>query len=93
MSWFIFVAVAQQHAKLFHEDQIDGTDDEEERQDVVPVQVGALEQDVYDDGEDSQRYALLNDLQLYQIEGSAVALKTDAVGRHLTAILEKGDGP
>ena len=82
-----------QHAGLFHENQIDGTDDEEERQDVVPVQVGALEQDVGDDGEDTQRDALLDDLQLYQIEGSAIALKTDAVGWHLTAILEKGDGP
>ena len=57
------------------------------------MQVGALKQDVGDDGEDTQRDALLNDLQLYQIEGSAVALETNAIGGHLTAILEEGDGP
>lgn len=77
----------------FHKDQIDGTDDEKERQDVVPMQVGALEQDVYDDGEDGQGYALLDYLQLYQIEGSSVALKANTVGWYLAAILEKGDHP
>jgi hypothetical protein len=57
------------------------------------MQVGALEQDVYDDGEDGQGYALLDYLQLYQIEGSSVALKANTVGWYLAAILEKGDHP
>ena len=36
---------------LIHEYQIDRTDDKEESQDMVPMQVGALEQDVCNDAE------------------------------------------
>jgi len=46
----------------FHKHQIDGADDEEECQDVVPVQVCSLEHDVGNDTEHGQGYALLNDL-------------------------------
>ena len=78
---------------LCHKYQIDGTDDEEERQDVVPVQVGALEHDVGNDAEDGQRDALLNDLQLNEVEGTAILYEANAVGRHLTAVLKEGDAP
>jgi len=54
---------------------------------MVPVQVGALEHDVGDDAEDGQRDALLDDLQLDEVEGTAVLDKAYAVGRYLTAVL------
>ena len=60
---------------------------------MVPVQVGALEHDVGDDAEDGQRDALLDDLQLDEVEGTAVLDKAYAVGRYLTAVLEEGDAP
>ena len=89
----LFVAVPQQHTELFHENQIDGTDDKEEGQNVVPVQVGALEQDGGNDGKDSQRDTLLDDLQLNQIEGSSVVDESHAVGRYLTTVLKEGYHP
>ena len=52
-----------------------------------------LEHQVGDDGEDRQRDTFLNNLQLNQIERSAVSCKTNAVGRHLTTVLEEGDTP
>ena len=60
---------------------------------MVPVQVGALEHDVGDDAEDGQRDALLDDLQLDEVEGPSVLDKADAVGGYLTAVLEEGDAP
>ena len=71
---------------LFHKDEVDGADDEQEGQDVVPVQMGALKHDVGYDAEDGQRDALLYDLQLYKVEGTAVFYEAHAVGRHLAAI-------
>ena len=53
----------------------------------------ALEQEVGHHGEDYQRDALLDDLELDQRERTAVALKADAVGRHLTTVFEESDAP
>ena len=78
---------------LIHKYQINGTDDKEECQDVVPVQVGALEHDVGNDAEYGQRDALLDDLQLNEVEGAAILDEADTVGRNLTAVLQKGDAP
>ena len=78
---------------LFHENEIDCTNDEQEGQNVIPVQVSALKQDVGDDGKDAQRYTFLDDLQLYKIERTAVALEADAVGRNLTTILKESNHP
>lgn len=78
---------------LFHEHQIDGTDDEQERKDVVPMQVVALKHDVGNNGKDGQRDTLLHNLQLYKAERSAVADEPKPVGWHLTAILEERDAP
>ena len=89
----MLVAVAQRHTELLHKHQVDGADDEEEGQDVVPVQVCALEHDVGDDAEHGQRYALLYDLQLNEVEGTAILDKAQSVGRHLTAVFKKGDAP
>ena len=79
--------------RLFHENQIDGTNDKEESQNMVPMQMRTLEQDVRDDSEDCQRDAFLNDFQLYEVKRSAIAFKTYSVGRNLTAVFEKGNHP
>ena len=60
---------------------------------MVPVQVGALEHDVGNDAEYGQRDALLDDLQLNEVEGAAILDEADTVGRNLTAVLQKGDAP
>ena len=55
--------------------------------------MGALEHDVGNDAEYGQRDALLDDLQLDKVEGSAVLDKADTVSGNLTAVLQKGDAP
>ena len=39
---------------LFHKDQIHSTDNEEKGEDVIPVKMVALEEDVSNDGKHSQ---------------------------------------
>ena len=78
---------------LFHKNEIDGANDEQEGQNVVPMQVVALKHNVRDDGENGQRNTFLNDFQLHERERTAVVDEAETVGRHLAAILEKGDGP
>ena len=60
---------------------------------MVPMQVLSLEHDIRYDGKDGQADALLYDLELHEVEWAAVAFKSQTVGRHLTAILKKGDTP
>ena len=60
---------------------------------MVPMQALSLEEDVGDDGEDDERYALLNHLELHQVEGTAIIDESNSVGRYLTAVFEEGDGP
>ena len=60
---------------------------------MVPLEVLALEEEVHDDREDGQGNDLLQDLELHQAEGAAVAAEADAVGRHGQAIFEEGDSP
>ena len=57
------------------------------------MQMGALEHDVGNDAEHGQRDTLLDDLQLNEVEGSAVFYESQTVGRYLTAVLEEGDAP
>ena len=52
-----------------------------------------LEDEVRDDGEHHEGYALLDDLQLYEIEWSAIAIESNAVGGHLTTIFKQSDAP
>ena len=78
---------------LFHKDEIDGANDEQEGQYVVPMQVVALKHNVRDDGENGQRNTFLNDFQLHERERTAVVDEAETVGGHLAAIFEKGDGP
>ena len=60
---------------------------------MVPMQVCSLEHDVGNDAEDSQRDTFLNNLQLNEVEGSAILNEADAVGGNLTAVLQEGDAP
>ena len=60
---------------------------------MIPVQSLSLKEDIGDDGEDDERYALLNHLELNQVEGTAIIDESDSVGRYLTAVFEEGDGP
>ena len=60
---------------------------------MVPVQVLSLKQYVGDNGEYSEADTLLYHLELHEVKRSAIALKTKAVGWHLTTILKKGDAP
>ena len=80
-------------ASFVHKYQINGTDDKEECQNVVPVQVGALEHDVGNDAEYGQRDTFLDDLQLYEVEGATILDEADTVGGNLTAVLQEGDAP
>ena len=52
-----------------------------------------LEDKIGNDSKHHQRDAFLDDFQLNQVEGTAVVYKADAISRHLTAILEKGNHP
>ena len=56
---------------------------------MIPVQMGALEQDVGNHAEDGQRDTLLDDLQLNEVEGTTVLDESNTVGRNLAAILEE----
>ena len=57
------------------------------------MKILSLEHNVGDDGEDCQRYAFLNNLELYEVEGSAVLHEAEPVGRHLTAVFKEGNTP
>jgi hypothetical protein len=76
-----------------HKYQINGTDNQQESQDVVPMQMGALEHDVGNDAEYCQRYTLLYHLQLYEVKGTTILNETKTVGWYLTTVLEEGDAP
>ena len=60
---------------------------------MVPVELLVLEEDVGNGGEDHQRDALLDDLELDKVERTAIVDKTYAIGRNLTAVLKEGNRP
>ena len=53
----------------------------------------SIEQEGEDDREDGQGDHLLDDLELHQVERTAVAVEADAVRRDGEAVLEEGDAP
>ena len=57
------------------------------------MQVCTLEHDVGTDAEHCQRDALLNNLQLNEIKGTAVLYETETISWYLTAVFEEGDHP
>ena len=60
---------------------------------MVEAERLGLEEDDGEDGEDGQRDELLDDLELPEVEGAAVADVADTVGRHHKRILCQGDAP
>ena len=60
---------------------------------MVPVQMSALEHDVGNDAEYAQRDTLLYDLQLNEIERSAILYEAETICWNLTTIFKKGDAP
>ena len=72
--------------------EINSGDEAEASDNVVPLDVHVKgnhrEEDEHHQGDD-----LLQDLELHQREGTTIALEANAVGRHLQAILEKGNTP
>ena len=60
---------------------------------MIPMQVGALEQNIGNHAEDSQRDALLDDLELNEAKGTSVLHKAQSVGWYLTTILKEGNHP
>ena len=60
---------------------------------MIPMEFFVLEDEVGDDSKDNQRDALLDDLELDEVEGTAIVDKADAVGGNLAAVLEEGDHP
>ena len=85
--------VPKSNNHLFHEYQVDGTDDEEEGQYVVPMNVLSLKENVGNNSEDTKRDAFLNHLELNEVERSAVPLESHSVSGNLTAILEESYSP
>ena len=60
---------------------------------MVPVELLVLEDEVGNDSKDHQRDALLDDLELHEVEGATIVDEANAVGRNLTTVLEEGDHP
>ena len=60
---------------------------------MVPLDRLPMEEEVDDDREDGQGDNFLDDFQLHQVEGAAVALEADPVGRDGEAVLEEGNAP
>ena len=73
-------------------DEIDRTDEEDTRHEMVPTQ-RHLKGDGRECDKDHEGDHFLDNLQLHQREWSAVPCKTDSVGRHLEAVLEESDAP
>ena len=76
-----------------HEHEIDRHDQADAGGEVVPVELLTLENQGGEKDEDHEGDDLLNDFQLHEGKGTAVLLKTDAVGGHLGAIFEESDAP
>ena len=56
---------------------------------MIPMEAFALEQHIGNDGKDDERNALLDNFELYQSEGAAIANEAYTIGWHLTAIFEE----
>ena len=77
----------------FHEDEVDSRHKTEGCSGMVPVELLVLEDEVGNNGEDHQRDALLNDLELDKVEGASIVYKSDTIGWNLAAVLKKGNHP
>ena len=78
---------------IFPEGEDDGEQDEGEADEVVPADGLALEDGGHDDGEDGERDALGQYLELHQRERTSVDLATYAVGGDHKAVFEECYAP
>ena len=78
---------------LFPEDEIDGQNQAEKSGEVVPAQGVGFHKDQREDGEDRERYDLLNHLQFPDRERTSEFGAADAVGGDLEAVFEQRDAP
>jgi hypothetical protein len=60
---------------------------------MVPVEMGALKHNIGNDTEDCKGDTFLDDLQLNQVEGTAIIYKSQTIGRDLATILKEGNAP
>lgn len=60
---------------------------------MIPLDGESFETNQAKDDEHHERNDLLRDLELHECERAAVALKTHAVGGHLTAVLQQSYSP
>jgi len=60
---------------------------------MVPLNGLSFEEESNDNREDGKRQHLLDYFQLHQVEGTAVAHKTNSVGRYGETVLKKGNAP
>lgn len=91
--YILFLSTNFLNYMSLHKDEIDSSNEAQERGGVVPMERLPLKQHVGNDCEDYQRHAFLYDFKLYERERTAVAVEPDAVCRYLAAILEEGDAP
>jgi hypothetical protein len=55
--------------------------------------MSTLEHDVGNDAEYGQRDALLNNLQLNEVKGTAILYETETIGGYLAAVFKEGNHP
>ena len=85
--------LSSNRSPLFHKHEVHRRYQAGEGRKMVPVKALSLKEYVRNNGKDDQRDTLLDHFQLYEREGSAVALEADTVGGYLTTILKEGDAP
>src|ERR1700743_209587 len=78
---------------LLLKDKIDRAYQQEKGGDVIPPKGKILEEDERKGSKDHQGDHFLDDLELQEIEGTALPLEADAIGRHLETILKEGNTP
>lgn len=78
---------------LFHEYEIDCHDETHAGGEVVPFECLALEEDHCEEGEDDEGDDFLDDFQLDEGEGTAVALEAEAVAGDLQGVFEECHAP
>ena len=60
---------------------------------MIPVKTLTFEHYGNHHGEDCERNRFLDDLELHEVERTAVSVEADTVCRDLCAVFKKGDAP
>ena len=82
-----------QYSSLLLKDKVHRQNQESETDQVVVGERLVLEEDEHEDGEDGQGEEFLDDLELPEVERTAVFDEADAVGRHHETVLDECDAP